>query len=95
MPSFAILSIDEAKPQPSTGKRALLLKEYQSFIDRLGPRQAGRLTPEGGETATAVRRRIGAAARLSGVQLTIRRKDEAVYFWKVPRRGRPRRATTP
>ena len=93
MPSFTMIPMAEARPQASTGKRALLLKEYQSFIDRLGPRQAARLTPEGGETAAAVRRRIGAAAKLSGVQLTIKRIDDAVYFWKVPRRGRPRRAT--
>ena len=92
MPSFTTVPIDRAQPQPSTSKRALLLKEYQSFIDQLGPRQAGRLTPEAGETANAVRRRIGAAARLSGIQLTIRRADDSVYFWKVARRGRPRRS---
>ena len=85
MPSFTTMPIDEAKPQPVTSVRDLLLKQYQSFIDQLGPRQAGRLTPEAGETVRAVRVRLGAAARLSGVRLVIRRTPEAVYFWKVAR----------
>ena len=93
MPSFNAVPINEAQPQPATSVRALLLKEYESFIGQLGPRQAGRLTPEAGETVRAVRVRLGAAARLAGVQLVIRRTPEAVYFWKAATRGRPRRPT--
>ena len=92
MPSFSLVPIQQAQRPPANSKRALLLKEYQGFIERVGPRQAGSLTPEAGETPQAVRRRLGAAAKLSGVRLTVRRAGQSVVFWKQARRGRPRRA---
>lgn len=93
MPSFSVVPIEQAQRPPVDSKRALLLKEYQGFIERVGPRQAGSLAPEGDETPQAVRRRLGAAAILSGATLTVRRAGQTVYFWKRTRRGRPRRST--
>ena len=83
MPGFSIVTLDEAHGPVVASHRDLLLKEYQEFIDLVLPRRAGKLTPDAGETAQAVRARLGAAARLSKVALTIKRNGDAVYFWKA------------
>ena len=93
MPDFSVVPMEQASRTPANDKRAQLMKEYQGFIERVGPRRAGSLAPEGEETAQAVRRRLGAAAKLSGVSLTVRRAGQTVYFWKARRRGRPRRTS--
>ena len=92
MPLFAVVPMDDAQRKRAPTKSDLLLKEYQEYIDRVGTRQAGKLTADPGESAAAVRRRIGAAAKASGVSLQIRRTEDAVYFWRGSRRGRPRSA---
>ena len=93
MPTFAVVPVEQAQRPPANSKRDLLLREYQSFIEQVGSGRAGSLTPEGEETPQAVRRRLGAAARLLGVQLTVRRAGQTVVFWRATRRGRPRRAS--
>ena len=83
---------------PESG--AQIIREYIGYIDRLSEGQAGKLVAAEGETTGAVRRRLGAAAKLAGKDLVIRRADGGVYFWtrsgpsKAPsRRGRPRKDT--
>ena len=89
MPTFEIIPAgDVPKPEP-TGKRAEILSEYNRYIEQIGPRQAGKLTPAEGETTQAVRRRLGAAAKGTGVNLIVRRNGQDIYFWTKPRRGRP------
>jgi len=70
MPTFSVVPVEQAQLPAVGSKRALLLGEYQGFIEQIGSRQAGSLTPEYGETTQAVRRRLRAAAKLSGVALT-------------------------
>ena len=93
MARFDILSINEAQMQSATGKRAEILREYTGYIGRLQEGQAGRLSAEQGETLGAVRRRLGAAAKLLGKTLIIKRTDKCVYFWgdASTRRRRGRR----
>ena len=100
MPRFDIVPIEEARAKTttesaSTRKRAQLLQEYRGYMDQLTKGQAGRLVASAGETTATVRRRIGAAARAAGKNLTIRRAGDEVYFWAVERRrsanGRRRR----
>ena len=91
MPKFSVIPVEQAQQPPANNKRALVLKEYQNFIEQVGPRRAGSLTPDAGETPAAVRSRLGEAAKALRVNLTIRKVGETVYFWKVPRRGRSRR----
>ena len=68
-------------------------------IQGLEPGQAGRLVPGEGERVTTVRRRLGAAAKLSGKELVIKRVGEEVYFWSSEKasgqhsRGRPRKTS--
>ena len=98
MPNFDTISVDEALMKTASGKRAEIIKEYAGYIEQLSSGQAGRLRAGAGETAAAVRRRLGAAARLTGKQLTIKRAGDEVIFWSKARgtgaprgRGRPRK----
>ena len=58
------------------------LKQYQGYIKEVTPGLTGRLTADEGETPAAVRRRLGAAAKALGVQLTVKRLGDGVYFWR-------------
>ena len=96
MPIFDRVPIGEAKAKTDrpNSKRAQIIAEYVSYIEQLGAGEAGRLQAAEGEPITAVRRRLGAAARQMEKKLTIRRTGDEVYFWAdEPRRrgrGRPR-----
>ncbi len=89
MPRFQIIPAGDV-PQPKpTGRRAEVLNEYTGYIEQIGRRGAGKLTPVEGETTQAVLRRLGAAAKLAGTSLIVRRNGQDIYFWTKPRRGRP------
>ncbi|MDA1096714.1 MAG: hypothetical protein O3B84_05600 [Chloroflexi bacterium] len=96
MPQFRTVSLDEARTKPASGKRAELLQEYAGYLDRLTAGQAGSLKAAPGETTQAIRRRLGAAAKSAGKQISVRRSEDTIYFWiadeRGPRkRGRPRK----
>lgn len=96
MPRFELVPVDEAMMKSATGKRAQITREYMAYIERLGAGQAGRLQVGDGERIGAVRRRLGAAAKLAKKDLVIKRGDNEIYFWvkgqEAPRRrGRPRK----
>ena len=98
MPRLELLSVDEAMLKSATGKRAQVLKEYLRYIDELGEGQAGKLEPGEGESVAMVRRRLGAAAKVSGKDVTIKRTGDEVYYWvqNAPRRrGRRGRSGQP
>ena len=93
MPTFEMVTVEEAAMKTTPGKRANILAEYIGYIAQLESGQAGKLQPSEGESVTALRRRIGAAAKLAGKDLVIRRAGDSVYFWEREgdgrRRGRP------
>ena len=94
MPQLDILPIEEAQMNSATGKRAQIMREYVSYIEQIPAGQAGKLSPGQGETLSAIRRRLGAAAKQLGQQIVIKRTDDDVYFWLAGaaaprRRGRP------
>ena len=91
MPNFDTISLHEAQLQSSTGKRAAIIREYVSYIEQVAPGQAGRLAASQGESLTAVRRRLGAAARYMDKSITIRRGEGHVYFWLDEGKARQRR----
>ena len=100
MPKLKIVPIEEARAKTASEsaivrKRAQILAEYRGYIDQLKGGEAGKLVAGVGETTATVRRRIGAAARAAGKNLTIKRAGDEVYFWAVERRraanGRRRR----
>ena len=97
MPTFEMLPLNEAvKKSAMSGKRGQVLADYLGFIEHLGEGNAGRLAVGAGETVGAVRRRLGAAAKLAGKSLVIKRVGQEVLFWAAPqparKRGRPRKS---
>jgi hypothetical protein len=99
MPSFELVSLQEALMKAASGKRAQITREYLGYIEQLREGQAGRLQAGEGETIGAIRRRLGVAAKLGGKDLVIKRVADEVYFWGKPvkeeqprrRKGRPRK----
>ena len=90
MPEFQRLTLGEAQLQSGTGKRAQLIRQYVQYVEQVEMGQAGKLTPEEGESVTAVRRRLTAAAQHLGRELVVRRtKEDTIIFWLDT--GEPRR----
>ena len=98
MPTFEIVPLHEAKLQSSlTGKRGAITREYLTYIERLEPGKAGKLTIGEGDTSAAIKRRLGAVARDMGKTLVVKRVGDDIYFWQEEtrrRRGRPRKTAT-
>lgn len=93
MPKFELIPLAEAKLKTASGKRAQILAEYLDYVRQLKGEEAGRLRASEGETVSTVRRRLGAAGREAGKDLTIKRVGDELYFWtgepRKRRRGRP------
>ena len=68
--------------RPAVNPAGAWLKQYQGYIKKVPAGETGRLTPGTGETPAAVRRRLGAAAKALGVQLTVKRVGDRVFFWR-------------
>ena len=98
MPTFETVPLHEAKLQSSlTGKRGAITREYLTYIERLEPGKAGKLTIGEGETSAAIKRRLGAVAKLTGNTLVVKRVGDDIFFWPEEtrrRRGRPRKNPT-
>ena len=100
MPKFGVVNLEETMVKAATGRRAELTREYLGYIKQLKAGQAGALKAAEGESLAAIRRRLGAAAKLARQDLVIKRVDDRLYFWTKPRangvpgrrRGRPRKA---
>ena len=95
MPQLTVLPIDQAQINSATGKRAQIMREYLEIIERVPAGQAGQLTASPGETLSAIRRRLGAAARQAGTALIIKRVEQSIYFWVDSGDGRRRRGRPP
>ena len=77
------MSREETSNRRPAGNPVLArLKQYQGYIKKVSAGDTGRLTPGKGETPAAVRRRLGAAAKALGVQLTVKRVGDRVFFWR-------------
>ena len=89
MPQFELVSREEAQARTaSPGRRAQVVQEYLDYISQLQEGQSGKLQPSQGETVATVRRRLGAAVKVSGKNVTIKRTGDEIYFWvqQTPRR---------
>ena len=93
MPKLELLSISQAKLKSATGKRAQVIKEYVGYIEQLAEGQAGHLLASEGESVAMVRRRVGAAAKVSGKNVVIKRVGEGVYYWLQDKTRRSGKAT--
>ncbi len=100
MPTFEVISLQEARVKTATGRRGQSLQQYADYIQQLPEGQAGKLEATGDEKVSAVRRRLTIAANLLGKELTIKRMGDELYFWvepdqeERPRQRRRRSGTT-
>ena len=99
IPTFELIPHRDALLRSATGKRAQIMKEYVGYIEQLKDGRAEKLRATDGETVAAVRRRLGAAARMIGKDLVIKRSGDEVFFWDQsqakPKRGRGRPRKSP
>lgn len=95
MPQLNVLPIDQAQINSATGKRAQIMREFREIIERVPAGKAGQLTASPGETLSAIRRRLGTAARQTGTALIIKRTEQSIYFWVDSGDGRRRRGRPP
>ena len=92
MPTLELVSMRQAQLELSlSGKRGATIRRYIDYINRLETGQAGKLTPDEGETTAAIRRRLGAAAELLGKSLVVNRQGDTVFFWEESQGAQPRR----
>jgi hypothetical protein len=99
MPNFAIVSLEDAKLQTTSGRQRESLNEYAGYIQQLSRGKAGMLHPEEDENPATIRRRLTVAAKTLGIDLIIKRSGQDIYFWTAaleeakprPRRGGRRR----
>ena len=98
MATLEVVSLQDAQFELFlTGKRGVVMRQYMDYIGRLETGQAGKLTPEAAETTAAIRRRLGAAAKVLGKNLVVNTQGNVVFFWgessaSAPqRRGRARK----
>ena len=97
MPKFEMIPQTEAAKRTATaGKKGQIMALYMFFIEQLKDGKAGKLQPSEGETVQAIRRRLGAAAKTLGKDITVKRLGQEVYFWETTEKPRkkPRRSTT-
>lgn len=92
VPTLEVVTLQDAKLELSlTGKRGVMMRQYMDYIAHLETGQAGKLIPDEGETTAAIRRRLGAAARLLGKSLVVNRLGDVVFFWEESSGAAPRR----
>ena len=96
MPVFDLIPMQEAVVRCAlTGKRGEIMEEYFGYVSQLKARQSRETEPGGRRHFSAVKQRLGTAAKLKGKQLVVKQVDDDVYFWEAEtqkRRGRPRKS---
>jgi hypothetical protein len=97
MPEFTTVSVQEAKLRTIPGRQGVFMNEYATYIQQVSSGQAGKLHVLEQENPLTIRRRLSVAAQALGIDLTIKRSGQDIFFWseartdEQPRRGRPRR----
>jgi hypothetical protein len=82
MPEFTTISVQEAQLRTIPGRQGRHLNEYIDYIQQLPPGQAGRLRIGESEKHFTIRRRLLTAAQVLGINLTIKRSGNDLYFWR-------------
>ena len=90
MPTFTVMSQEDAALYSATGKRAQITREYIGYINELGAGQAGVLELDEGEAVTTVKRRLNTAAKAARKNISVDRVANNTIYFSVKRRGRPR-----
>ena len=92
MATFELVTMNDAQLELTlTGRRGAIIRKYIEYLDSRQSDQAGKLTADAEETTAAIRRRLAAAAQLTGRDIVITRQDNVVYFWEKGDGPEPKR----
>lgn len=81
MAKFAKIALKDAPtPTRQSGRLNVRMKEYEDHVRSLKTGEAGKLTPEGGETVRGLALRISRAAKRASVSIQTWIVDGVVYF---------------
>ena len=94
MPTFTVISKEEAALYSATGKRAEIIRQYVGYIDEVSAGRSGVLELDEGETVVTVKRRLSTAAKAARKQVSIDRVANNTIYFSVKRRGRPRKTSS-
>ena len=94
MPQLHVRKPSEA-PVPSRSSRAVreLQEKYDDFVHKIDASEVGDLELDASENVRSVKVRLRRASSRVGVDLDIWDANGHVYFKRVTRRGRPRKAS--
>ena len=67
-------------PLKQIGRASVRMRQYEDFVNQVGPDEAGKLTPEGDETTRNLAMRVSRAARRVGKTADTWTRDGVVYF---------------
>jgi len=67
-------------PMQQTGRASVRMRQYEDFVNAVGSDEAGKLTPEEGETTRSLAMRVSRAAKRVGKTANTWTRDNAVYF---------------
>ncbi len=81
MAKFTKIALKDApSPTRQSGRLNVRMKEYEDHVRSLKSGEAGKMTPDGGETARGVALRISRAAKRASVTIQTWIVDGVVYF---------------
>lgn len=84
MAEFSVIKETEApRPARQTGRLAARMREYEKYLDSLGPGKAGKLVPGKGESARGIALRVSRAAKRTNRTANTWVADGVVYFTLV------------
>ena len=69
-----------AAPMRTNQTGAVRMRQYEDFVNDVGPDEAGKLTPEGDETTRSLAMRVSRAAKRVGKTANTWTRDDTVYF---------------
>ncbi len=90
MATFTTISLDKARRSALPPRRAMQ-EQYREYVRSLAPDGAGRLDRESDDRPITERARLKAAAKTEGINLEIRRRGNAIVFWRTEEAPTPRR----
>ncbi len=67
-------------PLKQTARPSVRMRQYEDFVNAVGPDEAGRLVPEEGETTRNLAMRVSRAASRVGKTANTWTRDGVVYF---------------
>jgi hypothetical protein len=78
---FTVVKETEApRPSRQTGRLAARMREYERYVESVGPGKVGKLVPNRGETSRGIALRISRAAKRANKTLNTWVVEDTVYF---------------